>query len=384
MWDYGPAKFAGGCLPVHPCPAGQSGASPATWVKPPWKRQGGVFSSRLHPKQVGECRPAPCPAHAEHDPSIGRCRCSHNFPGALQWNLTAEAYEGRCKAKFRCPENAVHRELPISTTRYRLGCACKDGFRGTWRKTKGRPWQDSCRRVDCPKGTSWSLDYPCTCPHGHEGIRWSRRYSKYMGHCIASQNTRDITTTTLTTITTTSSSTLAAMSATQRSKGAKADDESSKSHQQISPTPQASSTSEKFLPSTSTAPAPALTAASTSPSSSKGRGKKEKDVVTGTERYVGYGELGFAAVMAVVGAIKACKQGASTNETKQDDQKKGLVEDDSSEEASSPRSEGSSVEHTDGGTAAEIVQLSGRGEDEDSDQNMPVGGEDSGSSYSGL
>lgn len=381
MWDYGPAKFAGGCLPVHPCPAGQSGASPATWIKPPWKREEGVFSSRLHPKHVGACRPAPCPAHAELDPSIGRCRCGHNFPGILQWNLTAEAYDGRCKAKFRCPANAVHRELPVSTTRYRLGCVCKDGFRGTWRRTKGRPWQDSCRRVDCPKGASWKLDHTCTCSHGHEGVRWSRRYSKYMGHCIASQNPQDITTTTLTTITTTSSNTLAAISATQRSKGAKADDdaddsETSKSHERSSPTPKMS-TSRKFLPSTSTAPAPVFTAASTSKSSSQaGKGKeekKEKDVVTEVERYVGYGQYGFAAIMAVVGAIKTCKSEASPNETKQHDQKKGVVEDDGSEQASSPRSEGSIVEHTDRG-----------GEDEDSAGSMPVGGEDSGSSDSGL
>jgi len=132
MWDFGSRTFFGGCMSDHPCPAGQTGAHPASWITPPWKLKRGIQSNRSKPREVGECRPASCPAHASLDSSTGQCKCSRNFPGTLRWNLTAEVYEGRCKAKFPCPGNAVHREFPISTTRSRLGCACKDGFLGSW------------------------------------------------------------------------------------------------------------------------------------------------------------------------------------------------------------------------------------------------------------
>merc|ERR1712224_1186966 len=130
MWDYTTRKFRGGCLPQHPCPAGQRGSHPASWVDKPWRLKKGLNSSRLQPKLVGACEFAPCPAHSIVNASSGLCECSGSYIGVLRWNMSTEAYEGQCKPTFDCPAHATHRVVPISTTQHRLGCVCIDGYRG--------------------------------------------------------------------------------------------------------------------------------------------------------------------------------------------------------------------------------------------------------------
>lgn len=315
MWDYGSRSFSGGCVADHPCPAGQTGAHPASWVTPPWKLKHGIHSSRVKPRQVGDCRPARCPPHASLDPSTGQCKCSRNFPGALRWNLTAEVYKGRCKAKFPCPGNAVHREIPITTTRSRLGCACKDGFLGSW-GAKGKSRPISCRRATCPEGASWHREQLCKCREGQEGVlRWSRTQNKYDGHC---RRTTILTTTT----------TISTVSATHRAEGAEDSDEPNlTSHQGLKRNPEQSvmppkmlTTQERFLPSTTTAPHSTTT----------------QDKVTPTELYVGYCEYILAGFLSVIGIIKTIA--INSKGARQQDTEKELLHEDSSEEASSPRS----------------------------------------------
>lgn len=190
----------------HPCPVGQRGAHPASWVTPPWKLEDTARSStRMSPKQVGACHPAPCPSHAKYNVSSGLCMCFGDYGGTLQWNVTTESYQGRCTPTWSCPQNSVHRLLPISTVRYRLGCVCKDGYYGgrtTWGPGgRSRRWHGMCHRVPCPTGSVRQTRGPCACPSGQRGVAWSRFYHQYRGLCA---NKTIITTTTSTTSTTAS------------------------------------------------------------------------------------------------------------------------------------------------------------------------------------
>jgi len=291
IWDYGSRQWAGGCMQEHPCPVGQRGAHPASWVTPPWKlKHSAQDSSRISPKQDGACHPASCPSHAKYDISSGLCMCFGDYGGTLQWNITAESYQGRCTPSWSCPQNSVHRLLPISTVRYRLGCVCKDGYYGgrtTWGPGgHSRRWHGTCHRVPCPRGSMRQTRGPCACPGGQQGVAWSRFYHQYRGVCT------DKTTTTTTVSTTSSTTSAPARTASTRvPEGASGQQHhaSGQQHRASGQQHQTSTVKPSDRHSTSIRPT------------------KTPDVVTEEESLVGHGMYVMAAFVLVAGIVVHCQ-----------------------------------------------------------------------------
>lgn len=351
MWKYETHAFEGGCMQEHPCPAGQRGSHPAPWVTRPWKLRHGLKSKKAYPKEVGACKLAPCPAHAYFNLSTSLCTCGGDYHGALEWNLTAEAYDGRCIPNWRCPRKAVHRLLPKwrvpaskggSTMNYQLGCACKDGYRGghtTW-GSNGRRWHGSCHRVQCPHGTSLLQGGLCSCPYGQAGVRWSRKYSTYIGHCYLSGHTTTSTSTTHTT-TTLNFTTSSDFGTTNAPEEAQAGGKPLGSGR--SSTTAETRTNAQHLISTT---AKSLAAPNKIIRSKTGQSKKHE--VTQTELIIGEGMYVAAAIALVIGISISCREAWAYEkaQSKLEEQRR-LLQDSSSDDdslASAREASGSTLE----------------------------------------